>query len=119
MNNHVVSEWRRQLRVLSPVKVLASGPLRYIPPYLWNVLPEGIRESDSVQSFKASLKTHFFNSHSDLLSRDVNVGSRCDNCVGGVCACALACLRAHVCRCLYVPLLNSRKVIFFSPWLSV
>ena len=32
----------------------------YVAPSLWNVLPRGIRESDSIQSFKASLKTQFF-----------------------------------------------------------
>ena len=33
---------------------------RYVAPSLWNVLPESIKEKDSIQSFRPSLKTHFF-----------------------------------------------------------
>ena len=33
----------------------------FVAPSLGNALPGGIRESDSIQSFKASSKTLFFN----------------------------------------------------------
>ena len=32
----------------------------HVAPSLWNVLPESIKEKDSIQSFRLSLKTHFF-----------------------------------------------------------
>ena len=45
----------------SKTKRYGQRAFRYVPPSLWHALPGGIRESDSIQSFKASLKTHFFN----------------------------------------------------------
>ena len=45
----------------SKTKRYGQRAFRYVAPSLWNALPGGIRESDSMQSFKASLKTHFFN----------------------------------------------------------
>ena len=41
-------------------KLYTQQAFRYVAPYLWNALPEGMREDDSVQSFKASLKTLFW-----------------------------------------------------------
>ena len=45
----------------SKTKQYGQRAFRYVAPSLWNALPGGIKESDSTQSFKASLKTHFFN----------------------------------------------------------
>ena len=45
----------------SKTKRYGQLAFRYVVPSLWNALPGGIRESDSIQSFKASLKTDFFN----------------------------------------------------------
>ena len=45
----------------SKLKRYGQRAFRYVAPSLWNALPGGIRESDFIQSFKASLKTHFFN----------------------------------------------------------
>ena len=44
----------------SKTKRYSQQAFRYVAPSLWNALPGGIRESDSIQTFKASLKTHFF-----------------------------------------------------------
>ena len=46
---------------ISTLKRYGHRAFRYAAPSLWNALPGGIRERDSIQSFKASLKTHFFN----------------------------------------------------------
>ena len=45
----------------SKIKQYGQWTFRYVAPSLWNALPGDIRESDSIQSFKTSLKTHFFN----------------------------------------------------------
>ena len=45
----------------SKTKRYGQRAFMYVAPSPWNALPGGIRESDSIQSFKASLKTHFFN----------------------------------------------------------
>ena len=45
----------------SKTKWYSQRAFRYIAPSLWNALPWGTGESDSIQSFKTSLKTHFFN----------------------------------------------------------
>ena len=43
------------------LKRYGQRAFRCVAPSLWNALPGGIRENDSIQSFKPSLKTHFFN----------------------------------------------------------
>ena len=100
------SDSRSVLEVRRPrdyrTKRYGQRAFRHVALYSWNALPEGIRESESVKYFKASLKTHFFfkthffNSHYNLLSHDINTGSRCDDCVDGVCACVNACV--HTCE---------------------
>ena len=45
----------------SKTKRYGQRAIMYIAPSLWNALPGGIRQSDSIQSFKTSLKTNFFN----------------------------------------------------------
>ena len=44
----------------SKTKRYGQRAFRYVAPSLWNVLPENIKEKDSIQSFRPSLKTHFF-----------------------------------------------------------
>ena len=44
----------------SKTKRYGQRAFRYVAPSLWNVLPESIKEKDSIQSFRPSLKTHFF-----------------------------------------------------------
>ena len=44
----------------SKTKRYGQQAFRYVAPSLWNVLPESIKEKDSIQSFRPSLKTHFF-----------------------------------------------------------
>ena len=44
----------------SKTKQYGQRSFRYVAPSLWNVLPESIKEKDSIQSFRPSLKTHFF-----------------------------------------------------------
>ena len=44
----------------SKTKRYGQRASRYVAPSLWNVLPESIKEKDSIQSFRPSLKTHFF-----------------------------------------------------------
>ena len=44
----------------SKTKRYGQRAFRYVAPSLWNVLPESIKEKDSIQSFRHSLKTHFF-----------------------------------------------------------
>ena len=44
----------------SKTKRYGQRAFRYVAPFLWNVLPESIKEKDSIQSFRPSLKTHFF-----------------------------------------------------------
>ena len=44
----------------SKTKRYGLRAFRYVAPSLWNVLPENIKEKDSIQSFRPSLKTHFF-----------------------------------------------------------
>ena len=44
----------------SKTKRYGQRAFRYVAASVWNALPGGIRKSDSFQSFKASLKTHFF-----------------------------------------------------------
>ena len=59
------SDWLQDLDVSRPrvskTKRYGHRTFRYVAPSLWNTVPGGIRESDSTQSFKVSLKTHFFN----------------------------------------------------------
>ena len=66
-----LSEWNRQMRSSrslldvpgprdSKTKRYGQRAFRYVTPSLWNVLPESIKEKDSIQSFRPSLKTHFF-----------------------------------------------------------
>ena len=43
----------------SKTKRYGQRAFRYVAPSLWNVLPESFKE-DSIQSFRPSLKTHFF-----------------------------------------------------------
>ena len=60
----------RQLRSSADTRVLRLPPVRlssagqrsfnYQAPALWNNLPYSLRHSDSVASFKSSLKTHLF-----------------------------------------------------------
>ena len=45
---------------LSKTKRYGQRAFRYVAPSLWNVLPKSIKEKDSVQSLRPSLKTHFF-----------------------------------------------------------
>ena len=44
----------------SKTKRYGQRAFRYVAPSLWNVLPESIKEKDSIQSFRPLLKTHFF-----------------------------------------------------------
>ena len=44
----------------SKTKRYGQRAFRYVAPSLWNVLPESIEEKDTIQSFRPSLKTHFF-----------------------------------------------------------
>ena len=44
----------------SKTKRYGQRAFRYVAPSHWNVLPESIKEKDSIQSFRPSLKTHFF-----------------------------------------------------------
>ena len=44
----------------SKTKRYGQRAFRYVVPSLWNVLPESIKEKDSIRSFWASLKTHLF-----------------------------------------------------------
>ena len=44
----------------SKTKRYGQRAFRCVAPSLWNVLPESIKEKDSIQSFTPSLKTHFF-----------------------------------------------------------
>ena len=44
----------------SKTKRYGQRAFRYVAPSLWNGLPESIKENDSIQSFRPSLKTHFF-----------------------------------------------------------
>ena len=44
----------------SKTKRYGQRAFRYVAPSLWNVLPESIKEKDSIQSFRPSLKTNFF-----------------------------------------------------------
>ena len=44
----------------SKTKRYGQRAFRNVAPSLWNVLPESIKEKDSIQSFRPSLKTHFF-----------------------------------------------------------
>ena len=44
----------------SKTKRYSQRAFRYVAPSLWTVLPESIKEKDSIQSFRPSLKTHFF-----------------------------------------------------------
>ena len=44
----------------SKTKRYGQRAFRYVALSLWNVLPESIKEKDSIQSFRSSLKTHFF-----------------------------------------------------------
>ena len=44
----------------SKTKLYGQRAFRHVAPSLWNVLPESIKEKDSIQSFRPSLKTHFF-----------------------------------------------------------
>ena len=44
----------------SKIKRYGLRAFRYVAPSLWNVLPESIKEKDSIQSFRSSVKTHFF-----------------------------------------------------------
>ena len=44
----------------SKTKRYGQRAFRYVAPSLWNVLPENIKEKDSIKSFRPSLKTHFF-----------------------------------------------------------
>ena len=44
----------------SKKKRYGQRAFRFVAPSLWNVLPESIKEKDSIQSFRPSLKTHFF-----------------------------------------------------------
>ena len=44
----------------SKTKRYSQRAFRYVAPSLWNVLPESFKEKDSIQSFRPSLKTHFF-----------------------------------------------------------
>ena len=43
----------------SKTKRYGQQAFRYVAPSLWNVLPESIKEKDSIQSFRPSLKTPF------------------------------------------------------------
>ena len=45
----------------SKLKRYGQRAFRSVAPSLWNAMPGGIWESVSIQFFKASLKTHFFN----------------------------------------------------------
>ena len=44
----------------SKTKRYGQRAFRYVTPSLWNVLPDSIKEKDSIQSFRPLLKTHFF-----------------------------------------------------------
>ena len=43
----------------SKTKRYGQRAFRYVAPSLWNVLPESIKEKDSIQSFRPSLRTYF------------------------------------------------------------
>ena len=64
----------------SKTKRYGQRAFRYVAPSLWNVLPESIKEKDSIQSFRPSLKTHLIKPRDD---------SQCD-CVR---ASALVCVK--------------------------
>ena len=40
--------------------IIGGCPVDYIPPTVWNSLPANLRDSPSLQTFKAKLKTHLF-----------------------------------------------------------
>ena len=44
----------------SKTKRYGQRGFKDVAPSLWNVLPESIKEKDSIQSLRPSLRTHFF-----------------------------------------------------------
>ena len=48
-----------------PMPDMASA-FKFVAPSLWNALPESIKATDSIDMFRANLKTHFFLSENFL-----------------------------------------------------
>ena len=80
---------------------------RCVAPCIWNSQSGSIRKSDYIRSFKASLKTQFFDCHQILLSLDVNIGSSCDDNVDNVYMYTCRFAYVHTYACVY-----SRKIVW-------
>ena len=52
------------LKVTVPNKVIVGGrAFTHRAPYLWNALPQAVRDANTLATFKSRLKTHLFSLH--------------------------------------------------------